>query len=424
MSAYSCQPDRGSEPGLGWNIACEVARYHEVWVLTRRNNARAIDERLRRDPCPSLRCVYIDLPRWALFWKRGQLSTQVYYYVWQFLVYFAARRLQRQERFDVVHHVTFARYWSPSLLALLPVPFVWGPLGGGESAPRSFVREFPAKARVFEAGRDAARAIARCDPLLRLTARRAAVAFASTPDTCRRVEALGVRNIRLRSIVAIGEDDLAALQTDRAAQPATFRFVSIGRLMYWKGVHLTIRAFAAARLDNAELWIVGDGPDRTSFEQLARDLDVDASVRFLGALPHGSTLDILRDCHVLLHPSLHDQAPTVCIEAMAAGLPVICLDIGGPAVQVNDSCGIRVAATDPAQTVSTIATAMSSLRTDHERRQRMSRAAVERVADAFVWPRTVAAIRDEYDGIATSVAAAHVSRNAEPEDVACKTSDD
>jgi hypothetical protein len=34
ISAYSCEPGMGSEPGVGWNIAREVAKYHEVWVLT------------------------------------------------------------------------------------------------------------------------------------------------------------------------------------------------------------------------------------------------------------------------------------------------------------------------------------------------------------------------------------------------------
>ena len=40
ISAYSCEPGRGSERGVGWNVAREVARRHEVWVLTRPDESK------------------------------------------------------------------------------------------------------------------------------------------------------------------------------------------------------------------------------------------------------------------------------------------------------------------------------------------------------------------------------------------------
>ena len=52
--------------------------------------------------------------------------------------------------FQVVHHVTFVNYWMPTFLALLPAPFVWGPVGGGESAPRSFLSSFSWRGRIHE----------------------------------------------------------------------------------------------------------------------------------------------------------------------------------------------------------------------------------------------------------------------------------
>ena len=38
ISAYACEPEKGSEPGIGWNVVNELAKYHEVHVLTRANN--------------------------------------------------------------------------------------------------------------------------------------------------------------------------------------------------------------------------------------------------------------------------------------------------------------------------------------------------------------------------------------------------
>jgi hypothetical protein len=115
----------------------EIAKYHEVWVLTRPDESKEIIEaELDRNPIPNLHFVYFTLPFWqdSRCWGESG-GMQTHYYLWQIQAYFVARRLHAQIGFDVIHHVTFVKYSSPSFLSLLPVPFVWGPVGGGESAP-------------------------------------------------------------------------------------------------------------------------------------------------------------------------------------------------------------------------------------------------------------------------------------------------
>ena len=139
VSAFYCEPGKGSEEGVGWNMAREIARHHDVWVLTRTKNRVSIEAEMSRTPIPGLHFVYCDLPRWGRWWAKGQLlEWHLYYYLWQIYVYFVAKRLHHSIRFDIVHHVTFVKYWIPSFLSRLPVPFVWGPVGGGESAPGAF----------------------------------------------------------------------------------------------------------------------------------------------------------------------------------------------------------------------------------------------------------------------------------------------
>ena len=79
---------------------------------------------------------------------RGVSGGASLYYLWQIGAYRIGKRLHQQVRFDLVHHVTFVNYWLPSFLALLPVPFVWGPVGGGESAPKTFTRPSHARADI------------------------------------------------------------------------------------------------------------------------------------------------------------------------------------------------------------------------------------------------------------------------------------
>ena len=135
---------------MGWNWVRQIARFHEVWVITRANNRVAIEKSLAKEPLPNVHWVYFDLPRWARFWKKGERGLYLYYHLWQLGAYFVGKKLHREARIDLIHHATFVNHWMPSFLALLPVPFVWGPVGGGESAPRAFRRCFSLRGKVYE----------------------------------------------------------------------------------------------------------------------------------------------------------------------------------------------------------------------------------------------------------------------------------
>ena len=170
MSAYACEPNKGSEPADGWNWALQMSRRHEVWVLTRANNRANIErEPLARDQ-HDLHWVYYDLPRWASFWKKGSRGIQAYYYLWQMAAGRVGARLHREIGFDLLHHVTFGKYWVPSYLGLLPVKSVLGPPGaGGNRRPPALAGTFNRRGWWFEQKRNVARTLASLDPVLRAT---------------------------------------------------------------------------------------------------------------------------------------------------------------------------------------------------------------------------------------------------------------
>jgi glycosyltransferase involved in cell wall biosynthesis len=397
LSAYSCAPERGSEPGAGWNMAREAANYHEVWVLTRSKNRPLIEAELARNPIPGLHFVYFDLPRWARWWKRGQRGLTLYYYLWQLGTYQVARRLHRKVGIDLAHHVTFGVHWRPGLLALLPVPFIWGPVGGGESAPSAFWRGFDLRGKVYETKRELARWLGEHDPFVRITARRSVRALATTEETITRLRKLDVKDVRVLPQVGLGQEDIDRLRRQEVLHELNpVRFVSIGRLLHWKGFDLGLRAFAQARLSDAEYWVIGDGPELKRLQVLAEKLGIAHRAKFWGLLSRSETLQKLGACHVLVHPSLHESGGAVCLEAMASRHPVICLDLGGPAVQVTEKTGFKIPAVDPEQAVSGLAVAMQRLGKDHELRTYMGEAARRRVAEHFNWNEKGAQIAELY----------------------------
>lgn len=389
LSAYACRPDKGSEPGVGWNMAKELVKRHQVWVMTREENREAIEAELSRHPIPNLHVLYPDLPPWARWWRKEQQGVHLHHYLWQIGAYILAQRLHRQIQFDLAHHVTYGRYSAPSFLSMLPVPFIWGPVGGGESAPGPFWADFSFRSKLYEVLRNLARSVGEYDPFVRLTAKRSKVAIVATPETSSRLQVLGVERIEMIcGQTGINQQELAQLgQLPAVTAKDTIRFVSIGRLLHWKGFHLGLRAFAQANLSNGEYWVIGDGTERHHLEALVQELGIGDRVQFFGNLPREKTLQRLGECDVLVHPSLHDFSPTVCLEAMAAGRPVVCLNLGGPATQITEETGFKVSAQRPEQTVQDMAMVMQRLATETDLRVRMGEAGRCRVRDLYSWER-------------------------------------
>jgi glycosyltransferase involved in cell wall biosynthesis len=303
--------------------------------------------------------------------------------------------------FDLIHHVTFVNYWLPSFLSLLPVPFVWGPVGGGESAPRTFCRTFSFRGKIYEFLRDIARWIGEHDPFTRLIARKAVIALATTNETAKRLTSLGARRVEVLSQVALPSAKIEKLSSLPPHLSSPFRLISLGRLLHWKGFDLALQAFAQLVQDvpDSEYWIVGDGPERKNLERLARKLGIIDKVRFWGALPRSEALKKLAECDVLVHPSLHDSGGWVCVEAMASGRPVICLDLGGPALQITEETGFKIPPHTPERVVKDMVEAMRKLALDADLRRRMGEAGRWRVGEAFSWERRAGFIANIYSQI-------------------------
>lgn len=400
LSAYACEPHQGSEPGVGWHWATGLARAgHRVCVVTRANNRGAIEKALGETALPGLRFVYYDLPRWARWWKRGGRGVRLYYLLWQWGAYRLARRLCRGTRFDVVHHITFGVFRHPSFMAFLGVPFVFGPVGGGEAAPFALRRSYPLRGWIADLLRDAANRCARIDPLMNAVFRRSAAVLCKTSETLRCVP----RRFRDRCVVGVelGTEEAHAPPPCGARDPRSFRVLYVGRLLHWKGLHLGLAAFARLRAAHpaAQLTVIGSGPAERRLRDLAGRFGIDASVTWVPWVERAAVMRAYLEHDAFLFPSLHDSSGNVVLEALSCGLPVVCLDLGGPAVLVDASCGFRVPAAGPDQTVAGLAQALVALASDTELAQRMADGATRRAHHHFSWDRQVARMERLYRAV-------------------------
>jgi glycosyltransferase involved in cell wall biosynthesis len=324
VSAYACEPGKGSEPGVGWNWVLAASRHHELCVLTRANNREPIEAAVDAEPLPSVEFVYLDLPSWARKWKRGRRGIRLYYTLWQLLVAREARRRCRLEHIDVVHHLTFANMWLPALACLAGPPFVLGPIGGGQRVPAALYPVLGPRGVATELLLYL-RFLNRFNPLVRIAWSRSSVILANNRETLRslprrhRVKARIRPNACVPFVAKTTRDDLVDIPTAAC----------VGHLNRFKAVELAIRAIAVA--PEWRLVVIGDGPDRERLTQVAEHLGVADRVRFEGLLPQEEVWKRLSSCHALLLPSLKEGAPMVAAEAQMLGLPVVALDAHGPA---------------------------------------------------------------------------------------------
>lgn len=385
ISAYACRPGEGSEPGVGWNVVRELVEYHDIWVLTRSDNRISIESELVHHPLPGLHFIYCEPSALIQMLNHRQKLVHLHYYVWQIAAYLVARNLNREVNFNVVHHVTYVRYSSPSFLSLLPIPFIWGTVGGGESAPKAFWEDFNWRGKVYELLRSLAHRIGELDPFTRLTARRSVLVRATTPETADRLRQMGAKKIEIFPESGLSEAEIEHLAQIPLLNNSNIRFISMARLLHWKGLHLGIRAFAQANIPSSEYWILGDGIEKHRLQDLVARLGIGDRVKFWGRLPRQDTLQKLAESDVLLHPSLHDSGGWVCLEAMAAGRPPICLDLGGPATQVTETTGFKISATIPSKAVDGLAAAMTQLAQNRELLGSMSQSGRKRVKEMYSW---------------------------------------
>jgi glycosyltransferase involved in cell wall biosynthesis len=105
--------------------------------------------------------------------------------------------------------------------------------------------------------------------------------------------------------------------------------ITVGRLVARKAVDQLVKM--VSRLDNKKLnlLIIGSGPQENSLKQLARELNIESRIHFLGHTSEEDKFEILRMADIYVSTSQHEGFGIVYLEAMACGLPVVCYDFGG-----------------------------------------------------------------------------------------------
>ncbi|MGJ5674896.1 MAG: glycosyltransferase family 4 protein [Nostochopsis sp.] len=413
MSAYACQPNLGSEEGVGWNWAIQIAkRGYEVHVVTHEKNRLAIEAECSKKLIENLSFHYIEAPASLsnLFNYWGW-----HYYAWQIGLAFKSRQLHKEIGFDLAHHITYATDWMPSGLAVLSIPFVWGPIGGTtHQLPKNIELNLSQNAKKAEQKRTLLQWLFKSfDPFLKLTMNRASVILPYTQEAVAGIP-YKYRN-KIIPVIHIGVNvselpktfkyDKKRIDTERG-----LRIITGGRLVHWKGFDLLVEGFsshlketgAKSKLIFTSLRQGGEN----SIKDLSKSLGVDEHIEFLGVLPtRDDVFREMQNCDLYALLTWRDGPPTAILEAMLVGLPILCLDIGAIHELVPDAAGFKIPMHSRQQIIKDISSAITRASNDRLALERMGNVGHKYVLEVHDWDK----IGDKVQSIYQQVFSAKIS---------------
>jgi glycosyltransferase involved in cell wall biosynthesis len=399
VSAYACTPGMGSEEGNGWQYASLVSQYDcQVWCLTRQDNKNRVDQQLKQHPQPDLQFAYVELPALIDRIKNwGFIGMYFHYLYWQWAALRKARTLHQKHRFDLVHHVSYGSLQLGSFLYQLNIPFIFGPVGGGQHAPDS-MRYYFKKYWFKEQLRTL---VSKClllyNPGCFESVHRASYVLAWNEDTRRMIASLGRTRRVVKEFSGISQAFLPDEPILRSPKPV-LELVWVGRLLPRKALELTLHGLS--KVDPklpVQLTVVGDGEMGQYIPDYLKTYKLTNRVSWVGQVSYEQVKAYYRQADVFFFTSLRDTGPTQLLEAMAFSLPVVTLDLHGQAELVNNSTGIRVPVREREEVAEKLAKAIEWMYHHPEERQTMGLNAYN-FASQQTWEVKISRLIDSYYG--------------------------
>lgn len=388
-----CDPETASMPYVAYSHAAALAQLHGVTLVVQ----SAVENAVRRGKAPFHAVEVIRMPRLERIFNwcfrkilKSNYDTQMLtalsypfavafeWYTWRHL-----RHQIKAGEFDVALRLLPITAVLPSPLAFFlrrgPIPFVIGPINGGLPWPAGFGQLERQKEWISNL-----RGVYRYLPFARSTYRHASAIMAASSQTYAEFAAYHDK------LFFVPENGVSRLvcspTTPNSKRHGRLRLIFVGGLVSRKGCDMGMRAASPLlRSGLAHLTVVGDGPERSRLEELARDLGIDESVSFCGWLSHAEALTHLQSSDVMVFPSVRDFGGGVVFEALAVGAVPVVVDFGGPGDIVHPGVGYKVPLTNESGVIAEMQEVLSELAQDRTLLERLRQQGTSYAQERLTW---------------------------------------
>lgn len=361
IAAIACHPKWGSEAKFGWDAAQAISAFAECHVITQPDSRSGIERHV--STCKESQPIFHYFGKHHTCHPNrmlARLQAWLAFVRWQDGIVGYASKLLAEHNFDIVHQVTYATWRVPSSLWRLPIPFVWGPVGGATNTPRPFYPILSKSSRRFEELRSLSATGSTLRPAFQACVRNATAVVAAENETASFLQRYrGSNDVQVLCPAFFTQSQIDLFRGAEGkdnVQQTPLRIFGGGNLEGRKGVAIALHALASLKAKGISATYVlgGDGPERTHLEQLAGKLGISDAVVFSGGFAGDEYRKQLARTDIYLLPSLRETAGITMMEAMLAGCYPIVLAGTGAGDIVAKTGGAVLKARNPEEAISRI----------------------------------------------------------------------
>lgn len=344
INAYAVSPNWGSEPGVGWNWIINLANHCNVFVITESEWKDEIEAALINLPQKNNIHFYFnpvpDKVR-KMCWNQGDWRFYWYYRKWQQKTLRIAQEIIKKQHIDIIHQLNMIGFREPGYLwKIKDIPYIWGPIGNVSPLPISFMKGSSISTQIKVILKNIISNIQFRTGRVRQSAKRADVLLTALVQSANMVS----KYYKNTKCVVMPESGLNITNETRHSidKSNPIKLLWVGRFIPTKKLDFALEILSRVNNPcNFELHIVGWGNEEEEiyYKNIAKRVGVDSLCTWYGKIPNNQVQEMMKSCDVFLFTSLVEGTPHVILEAISNNLPILCFDICGQGVMVNDSIG-------------------------------------------------------------------------------------
>jgi len=351
ISAIACDPSGGSEGGVGWHTVNLIAKEHEVFVLVHGKYQRGWQQALKQNMIPSnvtprFICREVD---WIQHRLAARIQSWVQYLHFNQSLFDVASDWHKEVCFDLAHHVTYATWRVASPLWRLPIPFIWGPIGGTGRFPFRFMPALSNGAKLYELARYFQGCLTIQTRQFRNCTSRSTFVIAANRETYEFIKRYR-REGKILELAAVFFRDEKISQFTKplsvVRQDARIRLFAGGNMIGSKGLRFAVKALSIVNSFGIPFHytIAGGGPEIQTIRNLVSEYRLSHVITFHPGFTGSEYVEALKNSDIYFLPSFRETTPVTLIEAMLAGCYPIVADVSAPGQIVREFWGTAVAA--------------------------------------------------------------------------------
>lgn len=359
INAYACNPDWGSEQGMGWHWIIHIASFCKIYIITEGEFRQQIERELKHSPYKeNVTFFYLPVNDHVrqMCWNQGDWRFYYYYRKWQKRALLLAEEIIRNHKIDIVHQLNMIGFREPGYLWKIKTkPFIWGPIGGMSLFPEQYLSEANWKIRLkYKLKNRINKFQMHYQWRVRKALKRADYLISAIPEA-----EVCIRQVHHRESTLIHETgssvkDNVVYDYARFEDSDCLNILWVGRFIFFKQLALALQTVAALKGEiPIKLHIAGDGTEveRNHYKAMATSLGIDDECVWYGNIPHVEVHQLMQKCQLFFFTSVDEATSTVVLEAIENHLPILCFNTCGFGAVVDDTIGYKIPLTYPDDSV-------------------------------------------------------------------------